>query len=904
MPSVSTAIPSLIQGMSQQAPELRLPTQCDYQKNLVSHPTYGLGQRAGTDHIRVLPGVPVSDTVWYSWVGRDNVERYSLVIDGSSVRVFGLDGKEFSVVTTAEEVAYVLSDNPKKDITSVSLVDSTVIVNRRKVIRMASGVSDALTKIAIVTVRNGNYGQKYSVKVDGTETTKTTSTTDVTDLQTSKIAGDLATSLTGALTGFTVTHVAGESQFTVTKNDGTDFDISCTDSVGNSSMRVCYHQVEQFSDLPREAPAGYVARVLGNSGDSSDDYWVRYDPDRDDSTEGTRKGSWVECVAPETPLGLDAHTMPHVLERLQDDTLGTATGIPLGIYFRFRTATWNERVVGTSDTSPDPSFVGNTIDTAFVVQGRLGFAFKANVVLSRSADLFNFFRATVTQVVDDDPIDVVINLTQREDEPVINIRHVMSFAEQLLLVADRAQIIVPLDEPLTPSNFRPSKASSFEADPDCRPVSTSGAVMLPYSDGTFVGVREFFSYGPTAAKSDRIISDHIPRAMKGRPWQASVCPSERTLFVRTTDDATILYVYRWLDINDGRAQSAWGVWTFEGAEILGFGVIESTLYLVMNRPEGPTLESLEITPWAMTEEASRPIILDRKTPVGLARIRGRVSDPDSNPSTVPSGTSGGGSVVPPVDTPSSEWPSETSTEVDLVDEGGVGGPGPTIPDVTISITPADKPMDYGSDVSNYLIAAGSPDVGYESATGTTREFGSVLSYDVDSDTSIIELPWAPTGDTLLVRGDTLTELSWTLGDTTRRLVVKGDARGWPIYAGVSFEARYRFGQAVLIKQSQGGGAAVVRSGRLQIQEWVVTYSHAGPFTLEVFRDSRVSKMKRFAPRITGRAINNSPWAGTANIKVLSRAERTRVDIATRTHWPCWFVSAHWVGELTSDYYAQ
>lgn len=441
MALISDVIPSMLQGMTQQPPELRNPTQGDLQINGVSHPTYGLGKRAGTDHVRVLPGVPVRNALWAAWIARDDAEMYVLIFDGTRLRVFDMVGNEYPVYPDPGTLSYLLGGDPRRTLAALTLGDTTLILNRTKTVVMKSTKSAAQVHKAVVFVKQGEYGQKYILRIDGQEVSYTTSDSDVTTLQTSHIAEKLKTEIETHVTlsvGFTVTYTSGDSHFVVTKNGGADFDIEARDSIGGTALGMVKSVAPSFSDLPPIAPPDLVVRVAGTNADSADDYWVKYDPERESNPQGATRGRWVETIAPDTPYQLDGSTLPHRLVRLQDDVVGTVTNTPNQIYFKFQQVEWAERVVGDENISPDPSFVGNQIKAMSLHQGRLVFAFKDRVVTSRTNDLFNFFRQTATRVLDDDPIDISV-ASQLPQGKVVNFRHALDYNDSLLMVADGAQ---------------------------------------------------------------------------------------------------------------------------------------------------------------------------------------------------------------------------------------------------------------------------------------------------------------------------------------------------------------------------------------------------------------------------------------------------------------------------------
>ena len=77
---ISTSIPNLLNGVSQQPDTIRLPNQAETQENGLSDVVYGLGKRPPTIHVAKLN----SDTFENSkvhFINRDSTERYTVLIN-------------------------------------------------------------------------------------------------------------------------------------------------------------------------------------------------------------------------------------------------------------------------------------------------------------------------------------------------------------------------------------------------------------------------------------------------------------------------------------------------------------------------------------------------------------------------------------------------------------------------------------------------------------------------------------------------------------------------------------------------------------------------------------------------------------------------------------------------------
>ena len=636
MPLVDSPVSSMLQGMTQQSRELRLPTQGELQRNAVSHPVWGLMGRAGTNHIRTLD--LASSRPFAAWISRDDNERYLLTYDNASLRLMTLDGRGVFVEADASALDYLSSSAPDLNLRTLSLADSTIILNRSRMVGLRSDIqSDPVPFQALIHVRAANYSQTYTVKIGASTYTITTSPTDASAIRTTSVAAAILTEMgvVGLPAGISVTHLGGGTTgvLHVTEADDNPFDISVSDSIGNTGLVLVTDTVAAFSDLPNAAPAGFKTRVVNGAESEADDYWVEW-------VVENGNGSWVESVGPDVYTTLDSRTMPHVLERLQDDSVGTKTGTPWAAYFRLRGIGWTPQAVGDLNSVKPPGFVGKTLSGLFIVQNRLGFFVEDRVIHSRNGDYFNFYPNSTARVQDDDPIDITIAVGKLANDEVLNIAHAVSFSEQLLFLSSRAQIVINTEAPLTPTNYPYALSTSVEADPDCIPTSANASAFIPWFDGMCTRVREYYVEGAGRVKRDYEITEAVPSLLSGKPLHIIACPSEGTLFVRTFND-TRIYVYRWYDANNSRVISSWGVWDFGDDRVVSLSVIDSTLYMLVLRAGRATLESIELAAWTQTTDTPVPIRLDRLTTIGSARTIRKKADLIRDPLSAPPANVGG-----------------------------------------------------------------------------------------------------------------------------------------------------------------------------------------------------------------------------------------------------------------------
>lgn len=97
MTNLSTPVPNLVQGISQQPDATRFATQLEAQENAYSSPVDGLTKRHPTRHIaRLLETDKVPDALTHL-IDRDALERYLVRVGQKNVEVWGIDGTPYPV---------------------------------------------------------------------------------------------------------------------------------------------------------------------------------------------------------------------------------------------------------------------------------------------------------------------------------------------------------------------------------------------------------------------------------------------------------------------------------------------------------------------------------------------------------------------------------------------------------------------------------------------------------------------------------------------------------------------------------------------------------------------------------------------------------------------------------------
>lgn len=642
MPLIQQTIKNLIAGISQQPPKLRHAEQLEEQINGFSTEAGGLQKRPPTQHIKRLPALPLKTKVHL--INRDENERYIVAFTGDSLKIFDINGNEKTVKMENGADTYVTCSEPNKQLKAITVADHTFIVNTTKVVEM-----DTTNKSpnaweeqgALIVIRQGQYGRKYKVNIkdqsyvyetpDGGAASHSTmiATDYITNQLFEKLAGTFKRtfeSLTDEernkynVTKKKESYYTGRDDRLVTRTyyiykgkayskydtfapegvqgviviKGTNWiqligdlkDLSVSDGFNGEALKLFTNTTPRFEILPSTAPSGYTVIVKGEKA-SDDDYYVKYD---------IGQQLWTETTKPNTEINYKSSTMPYILRREADGT------------FTCTTADWNERKTGDEDSNPTPSFVGNKINDIFFFRNRLGIISGEAVNLSRTSDFFNFWVDSATSIVDTDPIDLQVSHNR-----VSTLYNAVPFNQDLYLFSAQTQFILRAEGVLSPKTAVIDQVTEFDADTWIKPIGVGRNLYFTAHKTDFTTVQEYFAVADsTTQKNATDVTGHVPNFLKNSIYSLKACNNENLLIALSDNQRDTMYIYKFLFLNDSKAQASWSSWTFDG-ELIGADFINSVMYLVINRGGNTFLEKLPIS-YNTKDFVSEPyrVMLDRK----------------------------------------------------------------------------------------------------------------------------------------------------------------------------------------------------------------------------------------------------------------------------------------------------
>ena len=591
MAAVTQITSNFLGGVSRQPDDKKQENQLVDILNGYSDPTYGLVKRGGTRFLWNLtrnaegdffgtdeledafffyaetttivttanaadfPGREVGDRVLHPYIcciHEDDVHMWDS-LDGDYETVTN-NGQAYLRRGTTPESYYDADDFHYR-----SILDNVIITNKQKVTAMDND-GGTLTPGLVGTVRINNVvaDTDYTVIIDGTSYTHNSGNTP----STSNIISGLNTAITAS--GLTKT----ELKTSLELSKGTAFTLEVRDGGTNSYMNSYQDNVDTIEELANPSINNRLVNVVGLPNDTKDDYYLKY---------STTSDTWEETRDPTASSGINPATMPH---RLFVNSSGN---------WEFGPCPWDDRLVGSEETSPDPSFIGQVVKASFYYNNRLGLLSESNVIMSRARSVYNFFPESQLTTLDSDPIDLSCNSTRP-----VELIDVVPQPAGLVLFAGREQFYLSAPETgvLTPTSTIIKGISNYECDYNISPLEagTSIGFVSKMPDYTRLMLMEAqgLQAEPTVVEISKVITGWMP----GNVTMMATSP-QNSFVILASRDTRDMYLYRFYNDGQEDKMQAWQRWRLPG-NIQACNIVNDLMFIVTYQGDRYTTSVISI----------------------------------------------------------------------------------------------------------------------------------------------------------------------------------------------------------------------------------------------------------------------------------------------------------------------
>lgn len=535
---------NLMQGVTQQVPRSRLPGQLTSQTNMLSDPVTGLRRRPGAEyryHMDMPEATSDSITGWRTDISGVSCE---VLVESNSGTLVLLD-TQGNVLKKFESVEYLQTPEARK-LRYAAVGDSLFILNTEKVPEAAPPNTSGLQNPdynGFFYVRAAAISKSYTIvlRVGGDTYTYTYTTPQGTEpgdaaMSTPEyIVTNLGDQVNAQYSTHKIwVHMTGGYMY-ITGSDAAPAILSVsTPSGSNYAQASGNSEVREVADLPAVLPTvaeGYIIAV----GRDREYTYFQYDSSRQ---------VWKEAGAFDSPSGV--------------------SNMPLEVYWdedwKISTENYEGRISGDDESNPVPEFVDWGITGLSSYQGRLVVLSGPWVYLSATNTPRRFFRSTVTEVLDTDPIAL-----GSSSAASAAFQYALPANKDLLLFSSGYQALIPSgNQALTPRNAQVVVTSDHAADMTSGPVSLGRTVMYPMPRSQdFFGIMEMV---PSSYTDSQYVSgdstEHLPKYLAGRcRFGVSSSVANMAVFGPSRDTKTlVVHEYSW--DGDDKVQRAWHQWRF------------------------------------------------------------------------------------------------------------------------------------------------------------------------------------------------------------------------------------------------------------------------------------------------------------------------------------------------------
>jgi hypothetical protein len=317
MAAVSQKLANLVGGVSQQPDTVKFSNQLRVCDNYYPDFTLGLAKRPGLQAKGKLANA-VDDGTWFH-IFRDDKEKYIFQFSkAGALKVWDANsGLQQTVNTVAAEATTYAVHDSFDDLATLQINDYIFILNRTKTVAQGATASASYNPFGFVNINTVAFNTDYVITIDGLNFSHTTPSNASGSTQNS--VQTIITALVASING-NANYVAqgiGNTIF-IRRANNADFSLKATGGTTGTAVEAFKEIVTSVAQLPREFLSDRRIKVEGTAESNSDDYWVVFVPSTAGQTSGV--GHWEETIAPNTILGMDTETLPHVVIREANGT--------------------------------------------------------------------------------------------------------------------------------------------------------------------------------------------------------------------------------------------------------------------------------------------------------------------------------------------------------------------------------------------------------------------------------------------------------------------------------------------------------------------------------------------------------------------------------------------------------
>ena len=564
MSLISRVIKNLTNGISQQAPSVRLDNQVENQVNMIPDISGILTRRSPVKLEDIIDQdgsrVYSEDHAMFNMTINEEAVAIGIKPDGTVYRFD--ENFEATTIVQAASVNTYLTHTNKDDISAIETNDRLIILNRGITVALNTSPVDSVSthSRSLVWVTSAFKDAIYFVywhDTVGTAPTLVGSTTGVANSTPKSIIADLKADMlldakTSAANGTTyyienntmvvrsdlMGFLTVECDFGDHIHTATESKLTNTKTLLDPALLPPKIATDALDTLTVAGLglANFLVRINPSINEELTTYYLRYSAEYDAWVE--ESNGYIDSVNDET--------MPVSIIK---DTLATITVSHSG---------FSAPTVGDNLSNPSPTFLNKKIKDIIIFNSRLGFASESTLVFSVIDDYFNVYRTTTSSYLISDAVDLELDSSKLGFRAIDNI---FALDNSIIINTGLTQSVLAMPTNLDISKAVFAQVSSFDLGNNV-PLPVRRSMYFPITQGSFTTIKAFAPDTETGTGFvDNQVTKHCEKYIRGHIVQSMY--ANDIFLARTSDDAKTIYVQHTYVAQGTIVQNAWHKWTFK-----------------------------------------------------------------------------------------------------------------------------------------------------------------------------------------------------------------------------------------------------------------------------------------------------------------------------------------------------
>ena len=257
-------------------------------------------------------------------------------------------------------------------------------------------------------------------------------------------------------------------------------------------------------------------------------------------------------------------------------------------WFKIQQVTWEDCLVGSEITVPNPSFIGKTINKMLFFRNRMVMLSDENVNMSQPGEFFNFWpKSAITHTATDN-----IDVSCSSEFPAIVYDGIQVNSGLVLLTKNQQFMLTTDSDILSPLTVKINALASYNFNYKTNPISLGTTIGFLDNAGQY---SRFWEMSKVLREGEPDVLDQTKLVSQLFDKEVNKMSNSREngIVLFSKKDSSTLYGFRYFNASNERLHQAWFTWEIVGT-IQHHAILDDALYIVVRNNGKDTLQKFSV----------------------------------------------------------------------------------------------------------------------------------------------------------------------------------------------------------------------------------------------------------------------------------------------------------------------